>query len=103
MKISKLLIMLTFLTALSTISTTKSKSKSKWKINLLPNKEYEIENPFPFTFEEKCKFKYENPSDKISLKLIKGKAFSSSGRKLIIIMEFILTQVSIAYDSNLNY
>jgi len=77
MKISKLLIMLTFLTALSTISTTKSKSKSKWKINLLPNKEYEIENPFPFTFEEKCKFKYENPSDKISLKLIKGKAFSN--------------------------
>lgn len=69
---SKILILLTFLLSLSLIS-------SKWEVELIPRNEYEIENPFPFNFEEKCKFIYENPSDKITIKILKGKLFSEQG------------------------
>lgn len=67
---SKILFSLAFISLISLISC-------KWVIDLLPNKEYEIENPVPFKFTEKCKLKYENPSDKLSIKILSGRFFKN--------------------------
>jgi hypothetical protein len=74
---SKIYLLLILILVLSIFSSASSK-KNCWKLDLLPNKEYEIENPFPFIFEEKCKIIYTNPADKISIKVLKGKAFANS-------------------------
>jgi hypothetical protein len=74
---SKIYLLLIFTIALSIFTSTSTKN-NKWKLKILPNKEYEIENPFPFIFEEKCIFKFTDPQDKISIKILKGKAFTNS-------------------------